>query len=66
MLEPGHSLLRLLCRSLNIMVSPAGEGNLLSEVSLVMPVKHIEPLQAPLLLPIIFLRQALVDLVSEK
>lgn len=53
MADISHYIFRISCRSLNILASPAGEGDLLNELGLFMPRAGRESQNVSLLLPII-------------
>lgn len=64
MADIGHHIFRISYRSLNILASPAGEGDLLSELRLFMPRAGRELQNATLLLPVIVVSTLLIGTVS--
>lgn len=56
----GHHIFRIFCRSLNILASPAGEGDLLSELHLFIPRADRESQNVTLLLPAIVVSTLLI------
>lgn len=64
MADMGQYIFRITCRSLNILASPAGEGDLLNELRLFMPRASRESQNVTLLLPIIVVSTLLIGTVG--
>lgn len=64
MADISHYIFRISCRSLNILASPAGEGDLLNELGLFMPRAGRESQNVALLLPIIVVSTLLIGTVG--
>lgn len=64
MADIGHHIFHISYRTLNILASPAGEGDLLNELRLFMPRAGRESQNVTLLLPIIVVSTLLIGTVS--
>ena len=64
MADIGHHIFRICYRGLNILAAPAGEGDLLNELRLLMPSADREVQHVTLLLPIIVASTLLIGTVG--